>query len=153
MTYRDDGKAALSTVLKQQQNISIIEKIIYNNACESETDVEQTYRSNLYQIVGDILNGKKLKEILEEIKSNKLGWDHHSFQEIKNRMDEQNNFIETPFEVEEGVFECKNFDKKTGKVCRSKKVYSYQVQERSCDEPMTTHATCSQCGTKWTYNG
>ena len=60
------------------------------------------------------------------------------------RMLEQNNFIETPFEIEEGVLECD---------CGSKRVFSYQKQSRSADEPMSTYATCMACKKQWVYSG
>ena len=156
MSYRDQGKAALGTVLNKEQNIRIIEKYVYNiSAQESKDDeeLEGVYKRNLYQTVGDVLNGEKLKDILSDIKEGRLGWKHPAFKEIQNRMEEQDSFIENPFEVEDGVQQCKAIDKKTGKVCNSKRVIYYQRQERGCDEPMTTYNTCCACGNKWKYNG
>jgi DNA-directed RNA polymerase subunit M/transcription elongation factor TFIIS len=155
MSYRDKGISALSTVLKQQQNIRIIEKHIYEMSCKEgkiNEDIEQIYKLNIFQTIGDIMNGKKLKELIENIKNGNLGWRHSSFKQMQNMLDEQNDFIENPFAVEEGVLECKARDK-NGIVCGSKRVFSYQRQVRSADEPMTTFASCCQCGTKWQYSG
>jgi DNA-directed RNA polymerase subunit M/transcription elongation factor TFIIS len=153
MSYRDKGLSALSTVLKQQQNIRIIEKHIYDFSCkEANKDIEQIYKLNIFQTVGDIMNGEKLKELIENIKNGNLGWSHPAFKHMQNMIDEQNDFIENPFAVEEGVLECKARDK-DGVVCGSKRVFSYQRQVRSADEPMTTFASCCQCGTKWQYSG
>ena len=156
MSYRDKGISALSTVLKQQQNIRIIEKHIYDMSCKEskikDDDIEQIYRLNIFQTIGDIMKGTKLKEVIENIKNGNLGWSHPAFKHMQNMIDEQNDFIENPFAVEEGVLECKARDK-NGIVCGSKRVFSYQRQVRSADEPMTTFASCCQCGTKWQYSG
>jgi len=152
MSYRDKGLAALGTVLKNEQNIRIVEKNVYDSSINQEEDVEICYKLNILQTVGDVANGEKLKDILGNIKSGKLGWSHNSFKHMHNMLDEQNDFIENPFAVEEGVLECKARDKE-GKVCGSKRVFSYQRQVRSADEPMTTFASCCQCGTKWQYSG
>lgn len=155
MSYREQGKNALSTILKQEQNIRIIEKHIYDTSkkqCVDEEYIEEIYKHNLYQIIGDILDGNKLSNMVLEIKNSRLGWNHFTFKDMQNMLDEQNDFIENPFAVEEGVLECKSRDK-DGVLCGSKRVFSYQRQVRSADEPMTTFASCCKCGTKWQYSG
>jgi len=156
MSYRDKGKAALSTVLKQEQNISTIEKYVFTiSAADAGQDdtLEGVYKRNIYQTVGDILDGEKLKAMLGKIKAGKLGWEHPKFSEMKIRMEEQDNFLENPFEVVEGVQQCKAFSEKTGKICNSKRVMYFSRQERGADEPMTTYNTCCACGAKWKYSG
>ncbi len=155
MSYREEGKNALRTILKQEQNIRIIEKHIYDTSkkeCVDEEYIEDIYRQNLYQTIGDILDGNKLSNMVLEIKNSRLGWNHFTFKDMQNMLDEQNDFIENPFAVEEGVLECKSRDK-DGILCGSKRVFSYQRQVRSADEPMTTFASCCKCGTKWQYSG
>lgn len=158
MSYRDQGTSALSTVLNKEQNIRIIEKAVFESSIsEAKSDdddkIEKIYNSNLYQIIGDILNDVKLNDIIANIKNGKTSWTHPCFQEFEIKMEEQDNFIENPFEVVEGVQQCKSFNKKTGKMCNSKRVIYYQVMHRGCDEPMTTHNTCCICGSKWSYSG
>ena len=152
MSYREDGKTALRTVLKQEQNINIVEKHIYNISSKDKEYIEETYKNNIYQIIGDLLQKNNLKDLINSIKIGELGWKHSAFKEMQNMLVEQNDFIENPFAVEEGVLECKARDK-DGKLCGSKRVFSYQRQVRSADEPMTTFASCCQCGTKWQYSG
>lgn len=157
MSYRTTGKNALNIVLNKITNINMIEKYVFETSQEQTHDTEQEleniYLQNIYQVVGDISNGTKLKDILSNIKKGKLGWDHSAFNEIQNRIDEQDGFIENPFQVEEGIFQCKAIDKKTGKNCGSKRVFSYTRQVRSCDEGTSTFITCVQCGSKWVYSG
>ena len=85
----------------------------------------------IYQVVGDILNKVPLKDILAGIVKKKVGWNHPYFSDITGRVDEHDNFIRDPFEVEEGVLQCK---------CGSNRVFSYSKQCRGADEPMTTFA-------------
>jgi len=156
MSYRDQGKSALSTVLGKEQNIRIIEKYVNNlsvTQAKSDDNLENVYKRNIYQAVGDVLSGKKLKALLDSVKSGKMGWSHTCFKEMQNRMNEQDDFIENPFDVEEGVLQCKSIVKKTGKMCNSRRVFSYSKQCRGSDEPMSTFATCCACGSKWTYSG
>jgi DNA-directed RNA polymerase subunit M/transcription elongation factor TFIIS len=141
---RANGVKALRTVLKQEQNIKIIEKYIHKNAKKTES-YNKTYQKIVYQTIGDILNGSSLKDMVNNIKNNMIDWNHPVYSSIKNRIDEHDEFIINPFEVEEGVTEC-------GK-CGSGRVFTYQKQTRGADEPMTTFAKCVKCKTNWTYSG
>ncbi len=144
--YREHGKKALSLVLTNEQNINIFDKYIYEY-CKNkyeEDELEKKYKLLLYNLINDIQNGKNLKEILNDIKKCKIEWNHDFYQDLILEENEQNNFIETPFEIEEGVLECD---------CGSKRVFSYQKQSRSADEPMSTYATCMACKKQWVYSG
>jgi DNA-directed RNA polymerase subunit M/transcription elongation factor TFIIS len=57
---------------------------------------------------------------------------------------EQDNFIIQPFEIVEGITECK---------CGSKRVYSFTKQTRGGDEISTTFNECLSCKSKWSYSG
>lgn len=140
---RSKGCLSLGTVLKQQQNIKIVEKYIHKNAYDSD-DYESTYKKILYQSIGDIFNNKNLKDLVKNIKNNMVGWKHPVFTDIKNRIEEHDEFIINPFEVEEGVTNCR---------CGSKRVFTYQKQCRGSDEPMTTFAKCVSCKAQWSYSG
>lgn len=141
---RDTSKNALKTVINIEKNVDIIEKNIYKiiNSLEDSSDKDSIYKDIIYQTIGDIVNKKNIKDILQSIKDNKIGWNHSSFENIKFRQNEQDEFIVNPFEVEEGALECKK--------CGSKRTFSYSKQVRSCDEPMTTFAQCISCKAKWT---
>ena len=147
------GLKALKTILKQDKKIKIVEKCIHKQSSKNE-QYENTYRKILYQTIGDlILDNKlektekniKLKETAKNIKHNKIGWNHPIYTQIKNRIEEHDDFIINPFEVEEGVTNCK--------ACGSTRVFTYSKQVRSCDEPMTTVAKCVKCKVVWTYSG
>lgn len=143
---RYNGITALSSVLKIEQNINILEKYIYkiSKQEENKTDFEEVYNDYIYEIIGDILNKKKIKDILKDIKNNKIGWNSTFFDLDQKKIEEQDEFIENPFDIEEGVLECR---------CGSKRVFSYSKQVRSADEPTTTYAQCMACKAKWSYSG
>jgi len=152
-SFRDRGNIALKTVINSEKNIKIVEKNLYEKSIgNNDSETEKNYLSNVYQIIYDISEGKLLNNILLDIKSGKLGWSHEALSKFHASMEEQDNFIENPFEVAEGVLECRKV-LENGKICGSKRVFSYSRQQRSADEPMTTFATCCACGTKWTYSG
>ena len=96
-----------------------------------------------------ILQNGTLKdsEILKFIKENKIGWNSPTFETIKNRREEEDQFLIKPFEVEEGIEECR--------YCGSRRTYSWSKQTRSADEPMTTFVKCAntKCGKSWKYSG
>ena len=87
----------------------------------------------------------KIKKVLEKfyqsLKKVKFFLRHEEFIDIKNLLDEQDEFIVNPFEIEEGVLQCNK--------CYSKKTFSYTLQTRSSDEATTVFACCAQCGAKW----
>lgn len=76
---------------------------------------------------------------------NRIGWNHPTFDKIKNKIKDQDDYLLNPYEVEEGVVTCNK--------CGSNKVFSVSVQTRAADEPMTTIAQCVRCKSKWTYSG
>jgi DNA-directed RNA polymerase subunit M/transcription elongation factor TFIIS len=139
MTYRENGISALQTVLSSEKNIGILDKNIFLKSTD-----EESYKRIIFQTIGDIINNVKLADILKNIKNGDVGWVHPTFITSATQITEQDDFIEHPFEVEEGVIECK---------CGSKRVFSYSKQVRSADEPMSTFAHCVKCNKKWTYSG
>lgn len=142
MSYRSNAIDALSKVLNDTISTNTIENHLYSKT----NDDEDKYNLILYQIIGDILSKKiDITMIIQNIKNNSIGWDHHEFKEWSDRISEQNDFIQNPFEVEEGVFQCK--------ACGSRRVYSYTRQDRSCDEGTSVYAQCVACKTKWRERG
>ena len=143
---RNKGIKTLKFVISKEKNITIIENSIYSifKHITDFNDFECEYRECIYQTLLDLENGLNIKECLQNIKSNKNGWDNEAFIEMKKMIEEQDEFIQNPFEVVEGVLECK---------CGNKRIFSYSKQTRSADEPMTTFAQCTKCKSKWSYSG
>lgn len=155
MTYRETGIKILKGVGITDTNAKIIDKKLYNDCFQecSDKEIDTIYSEKLYQIVGDCLQKINGKEIIKNIDQSLLGWKHPNFKENADRIAEQNDFIQNPFEVEEGVFQCKAVDPVTGKVCGSKRVFSYTKQDRSSDEGTSVYAQCVACKTKWRERG
>lgn len=136
--FRHNAIRALSIVLKSAQNVKVFEMLIYQNSSEEE------YRNNILQLIYDIRDNKPLNELYEQILNKNIGWKHPNMKEFIFEEFENDNFIMKPFEVEEGIQQCS---------CGSKRVFSYQKQVRSADEPMSLFSTCCACGKKWSYSG
>lgn len=149
MQHRELGKRIIQTTsAKQIMFDELIEELIHT---KSDND-SCVYKHIIHQSFFDMISGKPRNQLIDELQLNQTGWDHPYFKDLKLQMDEQDSFIEKPFEVEEGVLTCLNM-LKNGSLCKSKRVIYYQLQQRSSDEPMTTFANCCACGHKWQYSG
>jgi len=140
IALRTVAKNTLKLVVKNESNVNILEKNIF----EVSNDDENIYKNITFQVVNDISNGKKLKDTLNDIKNFKVNWKHSSLNEYIQEEIEQDNFIIQPFEIVEGITECK---------CGSKRVYSFTKQTRGGDEISTTFNECLSCKSKWSYSG
>ena len=134
---REKALECLKLLLKNKKNIKIFENMIYKL---SNKDSDK-YINITMRVCNDIENKKSLREILSNLKKNKVLFQHDDFIDFKNLLDEEDEFTVNPFEIEEGVLECNK--------CYSKKTFSYTLQTRSGDEATTVFACCAQCGAKW----
>ena len=116
------------------KNISVILEYLKS---KSET------KKILYQIITDI-NNESIKFVIKKINNDKYGWESDVYNDTRVKIEEQDNFLINPFEVEEGVLECR---------CGSKRVFSYSKQVRSCDEGTSVFATCIECKASWIHSG
>ena len=137
---RQSGKAALATTIKTKKVIESIEGLIAKNAGD-----EISYKEIVFQIVGDIRAGMDERICIENLQEKRFGWGHEMYEELTEKLEEQNNFLEKPFEIEEGVLECRK--------CGSKRVFSYSKQVRSSDEGTSVFARCVACNSSWTHSG
>ena len=140
MTTREKGIKALSTIFRKKSNIKIIEKLIHSVA-KNETD----YKAIIYQTVINFHNSHKIKDVYREIKMRKILWKHKTLKKIADDMIEQNDFIENPFEIEEGIHLCFK--------CGSRRVFSYNKQVRGSDEGTSVFCECVACHAKWNESG
>jgi DNA-directed RNA polymerase subunit M/transcription elongation factor TFIIS len=136
---RNIGKKTLFKVLKNEDNVNIIEKNIYINS--SKDNFETEYKNITYQICLDVLDKKNFNDILNDLNNKKIYWNNPCFENISNKVAEQNDFIVNPFNVEEGALKCNK--------CNSKRVLSYSRQVRSSDESTSVFAHCIGCKAKW----
>jgi DNA-directed RNA polymerase subunit M/transcription elongation factor TFIIS len=74
-----------------------------------------------------------------------VGWNHPRFNTIREKLNEENNFIENPvIDIAEGIIQCNK--------CKSFKTFSYQKQVRSSDEGFTLFVNCVDCNSNWVEN-
>jgi len=144
---RQKGIKALSSVLKSEKNCQMFEKIIYN-LCSKEDSVECELKYNwyIYQVVGLLLQDiGNMKMYFGDVKAKKIGWNSTTFDSVRSKIVEHDEYLVKPFDVVEGVAQC-------GK-CGSKKTWSIAKQMRSGDEGTSTISRCVECGNHWVYSG
>jgi len=116
-----------------------IEELIYNLS-ESSND---KYKEILYSVIIDYMNNIDEDLLICNLQEGKVGWKHDKYAKYIRDIEEIDEFVNNPIEIEEGVLEC---------VCGSKRTISFQKQTRSADEGSTTFAQCVECGRKWKNN-
>lgn len=136
---RTNGILVLKSILSIEKNITILEKNIFNVA-EKSNNPNATYDDLILSVYTDIKDGKKLNDILKTLKNNQTGFHSDEYVDMKHALQEQQNFLENPFEVDEGVIECK---------CGSRRTISFSKQTRCGDEGTTVFAKCVDCGKSW----
>jgi len=144
MTFRTQGRAVLATVLNNDKNITILEKTVFEKTSKMP-DAEDSYKEVIYQVLSDVCQHVSIKQIYRNIKNGNIKWKHKCFDDMARRISEQNEFIENPFEVEEGVHTCRK--------CGSKRVFSYNRQVRGGDEGTGVFCECAACHCKWQERG
>lgn len=137
---RKKGCKVLSTKLAKENNIKIIEDLIFNN-CEND---EKRYNRILFQVMGNI-SKQNAVYAFKTIKNKKIEWNDEVYEKISKKIKEFNEYLVAPFEVIEGVVKCHS--------CGSKKTICSTMQTRSSDEQMTLFVRCTQCGKHWCNNG
>lgn len=135
---RAKGKECLEKYLSIEKNIQIIEKNIHEN-CKNNDD----YINNIMEVCKKIRNKVKLRDILVDIKGDKLGWNDSLFDHCRDVQEEEINYITNPFEVEEGIIDCS---------CGSSRTISYAKQTRGSDEATSVIVTCIECKRTWMIN-
>lgn len=143
---RNSCKIILLKTLKNKKKVNMIENLIYNFSIKNnECCLESIYKDTLFEIMFKIKRNYNITDIISNLKNGEIAWESHDFDQIRFKQKEEDDFIVTPFEVDEGVVECRK--------CGSKKTFSYQRQDRACDESATTYSQCMNCKSKWSYSG
>lgn len=133
--FQELSETTLSGFIHKKENRKKITKKLWDLA---NGDAEQaTYY--LYEIFVEYLLNPKLEELFQIIRSGKIGWRNHLFDESKNvvMLQEHDDFLMKPPDVEEGVIQCHR--------CKSKKTYSFSKQTRRADESATVFVQCANC--------
>ena len=130
------GKTCLSQVLTNKKHINTLEKAIFILSKKDET----VYKQILYDVATKLSHNNSIHNIAKIMKKQKYGFNDDAFDQVKKLLKEEDDFIENPFEVSEGVLTCK---------CGSNKTMSYPMQTRSSDEKTSIFVCCVKCGKKW----
>ena len=178
--YRERNKNLLSKILiyniheNNLKDIKVIESNIYNvciRLYKNKHNIKTIYEHNIeeeefinnylnisYEIItklNNMINDKRyniqLREkqknvvisIYHELNKNNVLFNSSDFSSYKFKEYKQFKYLTEPLQVCEGIHTCSK--------CKSKKTYSYQLQTRSSDEPMTNFVTCAECGNKWKF--
>ena len=95
----------------------------------------------VYELATEYMYCNNQQQIVDQIRKKDILWNHPNFEFIRNEMQEEDDFLENPPEVEEGVMECAR--------CHSKRTFSFSKQTRRADESATVFIRCSNCN--YTY--
>ena len=95
----------------------------------------------ILELMKYIRDGENISFIKDIVETKKYLKNNKKYDNVKYKMQEFENFILNPFEVEEGVLICNK--------CDSNKTFSYTKQTRGGDESTTVFAICSQCDNRW----
>lgn len=98
----------------------------------------------LFSLYGHWLSHRDSNKIEKEIRDDITEWNTSCWDEQRNTLKAQDDFIANPVEVTEGAVTCTK--------CGSKKTFSKQMQVRSADEGFSTFCICVNCGSKWRIN-
>ena len=110
---------------------------------ESESD----FKHLLYHVLYDLSKNVNVDQMLDDLRRNKTKWERDCFKDTSERVKEQYEFIINPFEIVEGITQCRK--------CGNKRIYMFQKQTRSGDETATTSCICTnkECNAHWVYSG
>ena len=113
---RKKGLKCLQHILKIKKNIKILEKKAYKLSNKDPS----IYQNIIFQLCYDLTNNVTFTTLLNNLQNNEFLFNHSSFSTIKKELDEQDDFLTNPFEIEEGVLQCNK--------CNSRKTFSYPLQ-------------------------
>lgn len=152
-----------------EKNAKTVERCIHNHTvrkaaislCRTlkKTDIGKEFFKKMYttisiEIIFGIAKGTKCSESISILESNKTGLKSVGFRNEQFNDNQETDNIKNPPKVMRGIHTCsvciKDPDRKDDPD-RGKRVDWYQVQTRSCDEPMTVKCTCTDCGKRWQF--
>jgi DNA-directed RNA polymerase subunit M/transcription elongation factor TFIIS len=114
---------------------------------------KKEYTSTLYEVMMlKQTNELSDEDLITRILDTKLGVYSSEFKN-ENFIDQQETRnIEEPPKSRPGIhtcYKCLNDKTKQKDEDRGKRTWYYELQTRSCDEPMTCFITCLDCGNRW----
>ena len=109
--------------------------LVTNLIEESQSDIFRDF-------IGEyLISNHNFTYSVKALMTGKLGLRSEYYTDEKTKVDELNDFLNNPFEVCEGVLQCKR--------CKSFKTISYSKQVRKSDEATSVFASCIECNNTW----
>lgn len=139
MESRELGKKILGLYSKNKNNITLLEENIWILSNEDE----DCYKKILYNTTGILYKhgAQEAYNYLKNYDPRYDGFNCSAYEDVIKLQEEEDDFIQNPVTVVEGVNVCHK--------CGSKKTISYNKQTRSADEGTTVFCCCYICGNKW----
>lgn len=136
----------ISSFFRKSANQSLVKSIIqtYRDKYPCLCDKYWFERHVLYELVSRIQESHytDIAKFLEaELDQPSLLFDDPIFNDTRQRLSEEMEFMDNPTEIEDGVVECGR--------CKSLKTVSYSKQTRASDEGASVFVTCVTCGYKF----
>jgi DNA-directed RNA polymerase subunit M/transcription elongation factor TFIIS len=135
VTYREKGCKSLNLVMNVKYS-KTIEELIHNK-CDSQDH----YKLIIQEIINHKRSGKSYNNIIKLVEDRLFLENTEEYKIFKIKLDEIDDFLVNPFEVDEGVLDCHK--------CGSNKTFSYTKQTRGGDESTTVFVVCSKCKSRW----
>lgn len=121
-----------SIIFHKKENRERFLKFIHQ-ICSNKSEAQYL----VYEIATEFLYTNNIQHIVEQVRKKNIYWNHPNFDTIRHEFQEEDDFLENPPQVEEGVIECTK--------CHSKRTFSFSKQTRRSDESATVFIRCSNC--------
>lgn len=119
----------LEKYMNKESNIVRMEKFLGNIS-----DNEEIQKFVLYETLCHHKTGQDVKHLF---KTKQFLFSAKEFEEIHHLVKEQEDYLNNPIQVEDGIIECKK--------CHSFKTLSFAKQTRASDEGTTVFVKCAVC--------
>ena len=141
--FRKAGMLLIMNHFSSDDSI-VLEAIVYAKSKDSKS-IYKNILSDIHTFVA--IDNKSYSDVIELLNTDRFMWNHPKLEEIATVQNEIFSYIESPFEIVDGMFTCPK--------CGSTKTVSYSKQTRSSDEGMSTFVFCTNrlCKHGWMYSG
>lgn len=129
----------LRKFVQKQETVNDIQAFLQSISSE-----EEVQRFALFELMshhakdGVYGDARRMKdEVRAVMNGRQILFEHDDFEHVRMCIHEQEDFLNRPIEVEDGVIQCRR--------CKSHKTFSYAKQTRASDEGTTVFVTCAEC--------
>ena len=145
MQDANDAQHLLSMFIKnpdnQRKTLQRLVQIVKEREMMTATDRKKVLQYLIYELFSEYLFSMKLEDVSSVLKSKHVGFDHDNLNRYQIALQEADDFLTNPPDIEEGVIECHR--------CGSRKTFSFSKQTRRADESATVFVRCVQCGSNF----